>query len=293
MATNREWFDKLFDIFHESIFAKKEPILFYIESVNDDINNDDYNFEVCMRQFSLIDQAKILNKKLRKDQVIKLLNQLILKLVYRIYKRDENAIIETVYNQYGKPSIAGDIKFNQSDEDGITALVIDFDHNFEAIGLDLSNTQNINNPESFITDFKSIFHPDEIDQIEKNTTKMLLAEYWALKESYSKLIGMGISAPLEKFNFTNVKVLDQNFKNPQDNYEYQDYGITFKKIDWYKNTVFKIDGEHKNHKIYLGKLQDNVVCSIIADGTKSDIAEPIVVGLKVGLIVEIAKRMAS
>lgn len=105
---------------------------------------------------------------------------------------------ETAKNRYGKPSLTEfpNIKYNISHADGISACIVS---EYEC-GIDCENVREYR-PQVM----KRAFSEDERNSIlsapesEKN---LLFFRLWTLKEAYIKAIGMGLSFPMNKANFS-------------------------------------------------------------------------------------------
>lgn len=106
-------------------------------------------------------------------------------------------------NAYGKPFIATPIQhetlhFNLSHTDGLAAVAISKQ---TALGIDVENKDRQVLTQSLAEQF---FAPEECHAVaqaseHERSTKML--EFWTLKESYIKAVGMGLSIALDSFAF--------------------------------------------------------------------------------------------
>jgi 4'-phosphopantetheinyl transferase len=106
-------------------------------------------------------------------------------------------------NAYGKPFIATPIQhetlhFNLSHTDGLAAVAIS---KHTALGIDVENKDRQVLTQSLAEQF---FAPEECHAVaqaseHERSTKML--EFWTLKESYIKAVGMGLSIALDSFAF--------------------------------------------------------------------------------------------
>jgi 4'-phosphopantetheinyl transferase len=106
-------------------------------------------------------------------------------------------------NAYGKPFIAAPsqqqtLHFNLSHTEGLAAVAISR-HMMLGIDVEKKNRQILT--QSLAEQF---FAPEECQTVAQATehersTKML--EFWTLKESYIKAVGMGLSIPLDSFAF--------------------------------------------------------------------------------------------
>jgi 4'-phosphopantetheinyl transferase len=106
-------------------------------------------------------------------------------------------------NAYGKPFIATPIQhqalhFNLSHTDGLAAVAISRQ---SEVGVDVESHNRQILTQSLV---KQFFAPEECQAVaqaneQERSTKML--EFWTLKESYIKAVGMGLSIPLDSFAF--------------------------------------------------------------------------------------------
>lgn len=110
---------------------------------------------------------------------------------------------EFALNEYGKPHIANpspntDLRFNLSHTNGLAVLAL---ANNRELGVDV---EYLGRQETNADIAERFFAPEEvldfIAQPEQQKSMRFL-EYWTLKESYIKAIGMGLSCPLESFAF--------------------------------------------------------------------------------------------
>lgn len=187
---------------HTSINFEK-PVLFVVQ-LDESLDND-FDMEMCMRLFSLKDQQGILRKKLRRDQQLKLINKLMLPFVLALYnKTTEISIPEIRRHKLGKPYL-DDTGFNISDEDKMVSMVIQFGSRAD-FGVDLAHLHDVerfNSDGEFLDTFKDIFTLEELEYLQQIETDqdLTLTHYWALKESYSKFLGLGLNESFQKFNF--------------------------------------------------------------------------------------------
>lgn len=193
-----------------------EIYLCLLDSKSRSLLRDDYTWEVLLRNMSLRERQGVLNIKNEDGRFIKALNTLLFNYVMNVV----HPTVKTNVSRgiHGKPmDLTKTCGFNLSDEDGMVALALNLDGS--EIGIDLATSKDISRfrikPEDFVNDdFKDIFTEDERSHIlmlfgncntddEKNT---ILSQYWALKESYCKYEGIGITFGLDQFQFIqNIK----------------------------------------------------------------------------------------
>lgn len=106
-------------------------------------------------------------------------------------------------NAYGKPHLTNpaphlDIQFNLSHTHGMAVLALAINRE---VGIDV---EHLGRQETNTDLAERFFAPEEVAELisqpqDKQPVRFL--EYWTLKESYIKGIGMGLSCPLESFAF--------------------------------------------------------------------------------------------
>jgi 4'-phosphopantetheinyl transferase len=110
---------------------------------------------------------------------------------------------EFALNEYGKPHLANpplnaNVRFNLSHTNGLAVLALACNRE---LGVDV---EYLGRKETNADIAERFFAPEEvldfIAQPEHQKSARFL-EYWTLKESYIKAIGMGLSCPLESFAF--------------------------------------------------------------------------------------------
>jgi 4'-phosphopantetheinyl transferase len=106
-------------------------------------------------------------------------------------------------NQYGRPQIAnpgewGGLSFNISHTKGLIALAVT---RGRELGVDV---ENVADREVSIDIADRFFAPAEVEELHRVPSERQhdrFFEYWTFKESYIKARGMGLSIPLDQFNF--------------------------------------------------------------------------------------------
>ena len=106
-------------------------------------------------------------------------------------------------NAYGKPHLANpvphlDIQFNLSHTNGMAVLALAMNRE---VGIDV---EHLGRQETNTDIAERFFAPEEVTELisqPQDKQRIRFLEYWTLKESYIKAIGMGLSCPLESFAF--------------------------------------------------------------------------------------------
>ena len=106
-------------------------------------------------------------------------------------------------NKYGRPEILSPkglrpLRFNLSHTDGliVCAVVLRQD-----IGVDVEDMERKNTPLKCADRFFSSQEVRDLYKLSESMKRDGFYDYWALKESYIKARGMGLSIPLEQFSF--------------------------------------------------------------------------------------------
>lgn len=157
-------------------------------------------------------RAKAERFKFREDALRSISGELLFRYVMEKYYNIEyeNEIITD--NEYGKPYLKNKKLFFNISHSGNWAVIAC--HNDDA-GIDI---EKIENPPYEI--MPANFTPDEIGQIENKNSQVKTVQFykmWALKESYIKMKGKGLSIPLESFSIdigdeNKIDVKDRNCK---------------------------------------------------------------------------------
>ncbi|GMG38519.1 unnamed protein product [Ambrosiozyma monospora] len=227
-----------YDSFDATLSQSDSTLFFYIEITQEveDLLADDFTWELAMRNIPLKQQLAINNLRFQSDRIIKLLNALILPFIINCKSKTKFTARDLAYGhgKFGKPFLVGPscvmqtkISFNLSDEDGVIGLFVQFDCSDE-VGLDLANWKDIENfvdlgksdvSQFYQIDFRDIFSDVEVLELDETMSGMgetlepklkLLSQYWALKESYSKFLGVGLNQGLQNYQFLNISPLLEN-----------------------------------------------------------------------------------
>ncbi|GMM29383.1 holo-[acyl-carrier-protein] synthase [Martiniozyma asiatica (nom. inval.)] len=255
--------------------------LFYVSLFDNDsmplkMLRDDYTFEMILRNLNLKDRIRVCNIKPEIDRFCKIINLLLLKFILN------NSNCELIYGEYGKPKLLNEpYSFNLSDEFGVVSLSI-CDGSENEVGLDLANPVDIermvenNNVEKFYRDtFRDIFTSKERKNLDLETIKLdeegkkiLLSKCWALKESYCKYLGLGISGGngLVDYEFINIPPLSplENIKEISNGRKGVNYvgSATLQKIEGFLP---------KNICLTLPKISNTILCSLFSTDLTVDV----------------------
>ncbi|ODQ59966.1 hypothetical protein WICANDRAFT_83965 [Wickerhamomyces anomalus NRRL Y-366-8] len=172
-----------------------------------------------------------------------------------------------------------------SNQQGYTSMVISYQS--EEVGIDLASISDIEKfGNGYLTHFKDIFHPDEYDFLESvhdaKELECLFTEYWALKESYTKKLGIGLNGELGAYNFQNVAKLSKPTINSIDSSSFDSSSIDSSSFDsssidsnsfdlkpnshWSDSTKLFINNTHiQPLDIHLTMLNNDIVLSVCGD----------------------------
>ena len=114
------------------------------------------------------------------------------------YVLNDNNIFDysIFYNEYGKPYLGNNLFFNMSHSNNITACII----SDKEVGIDI---EKIKYNEKVA---KRVLTKEEMKILNNSNNKAeMFTIFWTIKESYVKLLGIGISYGLKKVDTTKLK----------------------------------------------------------------------------------------
>lgn len=212
----------------------------------EDYKKDDYKFEQLKRLLpSTGDYQKLDSFKHIDNKLTFILNKLLCVKAIDAFIKDKS--YEFATNNTGKPILINDanVKFNMSNcvSENISTMIIN-NQNVE-VGIDIANVNDhMGNDSSFdYTLYRDILSHVEMDLLSKQTDPnktRLFALMWSIKESYTKLLGVGLNyANLSKVSvFENNATFDinqQNYKNINIDGDIVDF-----KVFWYGQQVISV-----------------------------------------------------
>lgn len=186
------------------------------------------------------------------DQKTALANQLLQRFVCSLLvNTDANSLVFTS-NRYGKPQIQGsDVHFSMSNQRGFTSMVIASTE----CGIDLASPSDVAGVDHLVH-FKDIFHDDEYDYlmtVEDSTS--VFTHYWALKESFTKKLGVGLNGDLQAYNFRDVRSLEH------DGHLVHQGVFKVRDPKWDSSPKLSVHGEEQPLQIWSTMLTPDVVIS--------------------------------
>lgn len=188
---------------------------------------DDFNFSTAMNLLPLQTQANILRKKFQVDQIRALCNQLLQLYGILLWVPDINReAIQLTRGKFGKPRLLNfaDISFSMSNgEDNVVMYMMQAKGNDSKdamcgeVGVDIASTVDLIKIDDLQLYKDTVFNAVEFDHLNKFTNdlsqlKKMFAHYWSLKESYTKLIGLGLNTNLLDINLGILEQTDYSIK---------------------------------------------------------------------------------
>ncbi|KAH3675986.1 hypothetical protein WICMUC_002282 [Wickerhamomyces mucosus] len=215
------------------------------------------------------------------DSKTSLSNQLLQRFISCIYRNTTDITkVEFEYNKFGKPSLVDtNLCFSMSNQQGYTSMIINTD--MKEVGIDLASIKDLNKfGNNYLDNFAEIFHENEYKYLSKYDNyelKVIFTEFWALKESYAKKLGVGLNADLQSFDFRNVHLVNYKTSRELKNY------LEIQKSQWNSSaTLYIYDNLEKDLNIFLNRLNPDIVVSVIGES----IDQPLIVKIPIDTILE-------
>lgn len=201
-------------------------LFFYLDLRNEGIVQhflDQFTFEICSRILPLKQQVHIRNIRDERLRIIKLINGIFVRYLVACFEKNLGSLsdIKIAHDKFGKPAFSNrpDYSFNSSDEESISSVAVCF-HGVNPIGCDLSNPSDIEGfhlsdlRDFYKYEFRDIFTEMETIELDKmfkskyyadrNSQLQILSQYWAIKESLSKMDGYGLNYGLRKYEVLGI-----------------------------------------------------------------------------------------
>lgn len=192
----------------------------YIANIKLLENNDVYNkaYQLISKdRKEKVDKLKFIN-----DKKLSILAEIILKKALKELNLNNN--IEYIYNEYKKPYLKNNVFFNISHSGEYVICVLSDNE----VGCDIEYIRDID-----LKIAKKYFNNDEYQSIINSNNKLdTFYRYWTLKESYIKLLGLGLNLELDSFkiDISNKLNFTQNINNNL-------YYLKEVDIDGYKSSI--------------------------------------------------------
>lgn len=202
-------------------------LFFYLDLRSDETIQyflDQFNFEICSRVLPIKEQIRIRNIRDDRLRITKLFNGILVRYLVACFENSHSALsaIKITRGKFGKPAFfnRSNYSFNSSDEQSILSVAICF-HSDKPIGCDLSNPSDIakfdieNLRDFYKHEFSDIFTDNEVIELDRmfrkecyanrNSQLQILSQYWAIKESLSKMSGYGLNFGLKRYEVLGMK----------------------------------------------------------------------------------------
>lgn len=154
-----------------------------------------------IKYLSSIRQDKVRGFKFEKDKLRSIFGELLLRYALKEYFNIEFDKCKIIFNKYGKPYIIHEtnLKFNLSHSGNIIICAI----SYQSVGIDIEENKALD-----LGTLVYCLHENEqycLRQYNSKEALDLFYNYWVLKESYLKYLGVGLLYPLNKIGFTITK----------------------------------------------------------------------------------------
>lgn len=157
-------------------------------------------YEWLLQQVSAEKREKVERYRHIQDSYRSLLGELLVRSFISEHYQVDNRQISFIYNQYGKPELALNLPFSFNlSHSGCWVVCLCSPHTASPVGVDIERIKNVN-----LDIARRFFTNKEYeDLISRHESERVPYFYtlWALKESYIKYTGKGLSEPLDSFSF--------------------------------------------------------------------------------------------
>jgi 4'-phosphopantetheinyl transferase len=160
----------------------------------------------CDTLMSSDERSRHESLRFERDRCLFLATRLLVRTVLSRYAQAAPAEWQFVSDGRGKPRIAHPavspaLHFNLANTPGLVVCAVSAAH--RSIGVDVERTDRT-------VDFMAVAHrcfsraeASAVEALPSAERARRFFEYWTLKESYVKALGVGLSLPLDEFSFTN------------------------------------------------------------------------------------------
>lgn len=147
------------------------------------------------------ERARLARFRFKRDRMTFLTTRVLVRVVLSRYEQTAPAAWRFEANDYGRPRVAGEtdtrIRFNLSNTEGLVVCAVTYD---AEVGVDVERLRH--NPPLEVAE--TFFAPEEVVAIRALPAAdqpRRFYDYWTLKESYIKALGVGLAMPLDRFTF--------------------------------------------------------------------------------------------
>ena len=168
----------------------------YALKIDSELNEDLY--QILINKTSTDKRNKIQKFARRDDKLRCLYADLLTRYILIRYLGFKNDAISFIYSSYGKPFIDGlkDVHFNISHSGEWVVCAIDE----KPVGIDIEYIAPVNL--EIAETYFSNSEKEQLFALKQSEQLHFFYELWTFKESYLKLIGEGLSAPLDSFSIS-------------------------------------------------------------------------------------------
>lgn len=171
----------------------------YSIHLNKDLTDD--LFDRLLALLTLEKQEKIKRFVFRMDALRSLVAELLSRYLIGITLQINNNEIQFEVNRYGKPFVKGSTNFHFNVSHAGTWIVCAIDT--QPIGVDVEKIKEIDL--KLADHFFSKKEQQDLHRLPYLEQQSYFFDLWCLKESYIKMVGKGLSIPLDSFTFSCVK----------------------------------------------------------------------------------------
>lgn len=196
----------------------EDEAVLVLNIANSGLQND-FNFEMAMRLLPLKDQASVLRKKFKSDQIKALCNRLLQLFGCLIMLKDlldEKPELVFTRGPFGKPLLDTDamginhkLAFSMTNgEEHICMYLKRYMESNNEVGIDIASNEDLHEPEELPL-YKDVLTSTEyltLNNSSQTDMKKLFAHYWSLKESFTKYLGTGLNIDLKKYDFGTIEM---------------------------------------------------------------------------------------
>ncbi|MGD9367051.1 MAG: 4'-phosphopantetheinyl transferase superfamily protein [Desulfobacteraceae bacterium] len=149
------------------------------------------------------ERARYERYRFKKDRMLHLLARALVRTTLSRYADMEPQNWRFAANQYGRPEIESapglpPLRFNIAHTNGIVICGVALDRD---VGVDVENHERVAKTGGISKRFFSALEYDDLTRLPEEQRSEKFFHYWALKESFIKAHGLGLSLPLGRFSF--------------------------------------------------------------------------------------------
>jgi 4'-phosphopantetheinyl transferase len=168
---------------------------------------DDIGDQALVAEYESLmsDQERVRYKRYRfkKDRMLHLVARALVRTTLSRYADVDPPKWRFTANQYGRPEIVAApgiprLRFNLAHTNGIVICGVALDRD---VGVDVENHERVAKTGGISKRFFSALEYDDLTRLPRQRRRERFFHYWALKESFIKAHGIGLTLPLGQFSF--------------------------------------------------------------------------------------------